>query len=371
MKIAVLIRSYDKSSGGAERYCVELTEKLAHQYEVHVFSQNYKIYSQLITFHKIPYFFEKPRFINQLFFSWFTKKLTSNKYDIVHSHELVSHANVYTIHVPCFKSILLNVSGFNKNLRLINTLISPRKIAYLLLEKKQMDSKSSRSYISVSDHLSRNIMNCYPSINDILIAHPGINDVGYDSNHSHFNIKNELSIPKDAFILLLVAKEFKKKGLPTLIKALQILNINNIYLLIAGKDKKINIAIPKELEPNIYFLGQVENIHQIYPEVDILIHPTLSDTFGMAPLEAMSHKIPVIISNFKFCGLSEYLDDSQVLFLTNPRDEIELAKKIHFLYQNIDERNILAMNGYKKSQTITWKKTLEKTLLAYNSISKQ
>ena len=73
MRIAILIRNYRRSAGGAERYCVELTERLSINHEVHVFSQKNDEISQSITFHKISQYFEKPRFINQLLFSLLTK----------------------------------------------------------------------------------------------------------------------------------------------------------------------------------------------------------------------------------------------------------------------------------------------------------
>ena len=68
MKIAILIRNFQRSRGGAERYCVELTERISKLHEVHVFAQKYDASSELITFHKIPQFFERPRFVNQLLF---------------------------------------------------------------------------------------------------------------------------------------------------------------------------------------------------------------------------------------------------------------------------------------------------------------
>ncbi len=40
LRIAVLIRNYSASGGGAERYCVELTNRLSNIHEVHVFSQH-------------------------------------------------------------------------------------------------------------------------------------------------------------------------------------------------------------------------------------------------------------------------------------------------------------------------------------------
>ena len=52
MKIAILIRKYKRNAGGAERYCVELTEKLASYHEVHVFTQKHDSACKNIQFHK-------------------------------------------------------------------------------------------------------------------------------------------------------------------------------------------------------------------------------------------------------------------------------------------------------------------------------
>ena len=373
MKIAILIRNYQRNSGGAERYCVELTERISKLHEVHVFAQKYDITSKLITFHKIPQLLEKPRFINQLMFSWFTKRATFEQFDIVHSHELVSHANIYTIHVPLFKSILTNVNGFKKLLRVINTALSIRKISYLWLENKQMEHSSKRYFISVSEYLSRNIEQCYPLIKNIFVAHPGVSEKFFQNvpfkDVQLRNLRRELSIPSNSFLMLLVANNFQKKGLPTIVKSLDLLKNNKIHLVIAGNDKKKITYIPKSISHQIHFLGLINDMVNLYDQVDLLLHPTLADTFGMAPLEAMSRKLPVIISNIKYCGLSEHLNDSQALILNNPKDEIELASKINFLYENTDERNRIIQNGFELSTTINWDNTLHKTLVAYNSIT--
>ena len=372
MKIAILIRNYQKSGGGAERYCVELTERISKLHEVHVFAQKFDTHSQLITFHKIPKFFEKPRFINQLLFSWFTKRATTRKFDIVHSHELVSHADIYTIHVPCFRSILINLFGFKKKLRWISILLSPRKLFYLWLESKQMQQTNKRYFISVSEYLSRNISQCYPLISKISIAHPGsgnnfIKKDTYQKNNP-INLKSSLSIPDNAFILLLVANDYKKKGLPTIIKSLDILKNNNLHLIVAGAGTNKKNVISNSTAHNIHYLGAVKDMSNLYSQVDLLIHPTLSDTYGMAPLEAMSAKLPVIISSMEFCGFTEHLNNTQALILDNPKDEIELSSKINFMYKNTDARNKIAQNGFKKSQTISWENTLNKTLSIYNLI---
>lgn len=371
MKIAVLIRNFRRNSGGAERYCVELSERLSEFHDVHIFCQSFEESKSSIKFHKISKYFEKPRFLNQLLFSYLTNRATHlEKFDIVHSHELVSNADVFTVHVPCFKSTLLNLSGLRKILRILNTIISPRKIAYLWLENKQMDNAPNSQFISVSEYLLRNINLCYPSVRDISIAYPGTSEKlnQNESNISNQNIDlyNDFSIPKDALILLLVANNFYKKGLPTIIKSLQILQNNNIFLVIAGNDKPKKSSIPKSLSKQLCFLGPINNMAKLYRQADILIHPTLADTYGMAPLEAMSFKLPVIISNMKYCGFSEHLSKNQAVILKNPKDEVELAEKINFLFENVEERIKIAQNGYELSKKISWEATLQKTLAAYN-----
>ena len=373
MKIAILIRNYNRSAGGQERYCVEITERLSANHDVHVFSQKNDEISQSITFHKISQYFEKPRFINQLLFSWLTKRATFGKFDIVHSHELVTHADIYTTHVPCFKSGWINIYGLRKLLRWLNTLLSPRKLFYLWLENQQMKPLPKRHFISVSEYLSRNITECYPIISNITIAYPGINHNTNKSNKNQTSylssLKEYLSIPNSAFVMLFVANDFKKKGMLKIIESLEILSNKNIHLIVAGSGNSKKIKIPNTISSNIHYLGVIKNIDLLYPQADILIHPTLADTYGMAALEAMAAGLPVVISNKEFCGLSEHLNENQAVLLENPRDAIELAKKIDLLYENTDYRDKIAKNGFEKAKTISWGNTLSKTLAVYNSIA--
>ena len=47
-------------------------------------------------------------------------------------------------------------------------------------------------------------------------------------------------------------------------------------------------------------------VAQYFSAADIYAHPTLNDSYGMAPLEAMSHGLPVVVS-FAYCGFAQYL----------------------------------------------------------------
>jgi len=370
LKIAVLIRNYSASGGGAERYCVELTNRLGRIHEVHVFSQYNSESSENITFHQIPQWLKKPRYINQLLFSHLTKRATQGKFDIVHSHDMATHANIYTLHVPCVRTKWVQSKGIKKILRWANTLLSPRKMAYLWLENKEMQVLPNRHFISVSEYLSRNIVESYPRLNNhITVAHPGIEtQVTNDKVIAELrkNFREKYSIPTSAFVLLFVAHGFKRKGLPAIIKALEILNNKDIHIIVAGSGnpKDIEIESPT-VQSNTHFIGIVKEMNKLYPVSDTLIHPTLGDTYGMAILEAMSHKLAVIVSSAKYCGFSEHLDSNEAIILNNPTDSQEISIGIQTLANQLELRNKISENGFKKSQAINWKSTTNKTLDVY------
>jgi UDP-glucose:(heptosyl)LPS alpha-1,3-glucosyltransferase len=373
LKIAVLIRNFSSSGGGAERYCVELTNRLSNIHEVHVFSQHNYEHSNNISFHKIPQYFKKPRYLNQCLFSFYTKKATQGKFDIVHSHDMATHANIYTLHVPCVRTKWAQAKGVRKILRWVNTLLSPRKMAYLWLENKEMQVLPNRHFISVSEYLSRNILECYPRLNDhITIAHPGIEIQTTDDKaiaELRKIFREKYNIPTSAFVLLFVAHGFKRKGLPAIIKALEILNNKNIHIVVAGsgnpKDIQINSLV---VQKNTHFIGVVKDMSELYPVADTLIHPTLGDTYGMVVLEAMSHKLPVIVSSAKYCGFSEHLDNEEAIILNNPIDSQEISIGIQTLTNQLELRNKISESGFKKSQAINWVNTTNKTLKAYKEI---
>ena len=57
---------------------------------------------------------------------------------------------------------------------------------------------------------------------------------------------------------------------------------------------------------------------------DLYVHPTLNDSFGMAPLEAMSFGLPVILSPAPWCGFAQYVKaGEEALVLSHPEQADE------------------------------------------------
>lgn len=98
-KIAVVIPKYGLVGGG-ERFVRELTKRIAadHRYEVHVFANKWESQCDRITFHKIP-IITFPKFLTTISFAWFVDYKTKNmNFDIIHAHDRIFHADLFTMH---------------------------------------------------------------------------------------------------------------------------------------------------------------------------------------------------------------------------------------------------------------------------------
>jgi len=366
LKVAVIIRNFSSSGGGAEKYCYELTKELAKHYEVHVFSQKFSETLKNITYHKVPLSIKRPRFLNQLIFSVQTKFLIDRKeFNIIHSHDLVTHANVYTLHVPCFKSSISRDLTLEKIFSYLSLIFSPRKITYLLIEFFQLRNKNNKSFIAVSGYLKKNIVKNYKNIErSIYMAPPGF----YPSPNkfNKIEIRKKYSLPTNAYILAFVAHGFKRKGLQEIIHALELIENQDIFIVIAGDGKSDEINFNSALvKNNSRFLGRINNTNEVYAMSDALIHPTKGDTFGMVALEAISLNIPVIISSKKFCGISEYLEPDKAIIINNPFDSLEIKDKVMEIYNNEKLNKELTKKAYGALKLFTWKETFRKTNEAY------
>ena len=380
LKIAVLIRNF-VSTGGAERYAIEVTRRLAVTHDVHVFAQEWSWHGkEALTFHKIPRPFKKPSWLNQVLFSYFCKRSAGSDFDIIHSHERVTNFDILTIHCPCFRSYITDEKRLWKKIYIwFRVVLSPRSLAYLWLEKKQFTYNSKRLLIAVSENVTKNVQANYPLPRHAFrIAYPGVdkNLAFKQSNPTDRRmLRDKLGIPWDDLVILFVGTEFKRKGLDALLKGFATTVNDDLKLVIAGggggkKTEYVQLAKNLGISDKTVFLGLVEDVENLYAASDIYILPTLSDPSPMAPVEAMASGLATIMSNELYSGTAEHIKHGEALILRDPRDPEEIAGAIHKLMDK-DYRSELAEKGRRVAETLTWGKATEVTLAAYYDVLKQ
>ena len=367
LKVAMLIRNFSSSAGGAEKYCVELTRQLSKNNEIHIFSQNIIEEVENIHYHKLRFSVKKPRFFNQFLF-YIESRILTKKYnfDIIHSHDLLTFADFYTIHVPTIRFAYIASSRIQK----ILSLASPRKLTYLWLEKKQMEYRDNKRIISVSRLLEKNVLSSYPKTEKIsAIVPPGIHP---NSHSDKFNYETErlaYGIKNNEKVILFIGHGFKRKGLQELILAVNQITDHQYRLVIVGRGNIKDIDIPNSsLKNKLLVLGEVKNMQRIFSISDLLVHPTKGDTFGMSVLEAMSNKIPVIVSNANYCGLAAELSNNEAALIDDPNNPDEIYRLINEILSDNNLSTRLSEKGYAFAKKMTWSETGSKTYRLYLEI---
>jgi len=107
-----------------------------------------------------------------------------------------------------------------------------------------------------------------------------------------------------------------------------ILNERKAKLIIIGdgpdRDKAVNIAIELEVRDKVIFMGKSDDIEKILCFSDLFLLPSEKESFGLAALEAMAHKVPVISTNTG--GLPEVNIHGKSGYLSEVGDVEDMAK---------------------------------------------
>jgi UDP-glucose:(heptosyl)LPS alpha-1,3-glucosyltransferase len=362
MKIALLLRRFI-TTGGAERYAVEIVRRLAAVHEVHIFAQEWDQEPAGVIFHRVSRPFKKPSFLNQWWFSWRTAKMARG-FDVVYTHERVTHFDVMHIHCGTFIGGFLDPARSTRKKSALKTwlkvLTTPGIWAYGLLEKIHFRFQPFRHWIAVSE-MTRAEVQRYYELPDasFTIAHSGVDQPPANMAEKRSTLRREFGFKEDEIVLLFVGSEFRRKGLDALIAALPMLKNKGVKLVVAGGGDPAPFqkqAVESGVDGQIVWAGLVKNTAEYYAAADIFVLPTLYDAGPMAPLEAMAHGCAAIFSCAAYAGMAEMIADGEAVLLGNPKDPAEIAAAVERL-MNPAARAEFARKGRALAARLTWDRT--------------
>lgn len=168
----------------------------------------------------------------------------------------------------------------------------------------------------------------------------------------HFNIKKEIEVipnfvdlsrfnhkPKDHFKkaiapngekLIIHTSNFRKvKRVQDVVKVFSIVNkkIPSKLLLVGDGPERSSVEmLCRELNimENVRFLGKQDAVEEILSVSDLFIMPSETESFGLAALEAMACRVPVISTNAG--GIPELNTNGETGFMSNVGDIEDMAK---------------------------------------------
>ena len=356
MRVAVITRRFFRAGGGAEGYAVSLVREMASRHEVHVFSQQSDQPVAGVHYHALAFGFERPRWLNQWVFAISSWWQTRRGFDVVHSHENTWHGDVQTVHVrPLRLNVFQNKSGWRWALQWLKVALSPRLLTYVFLESARFVNQPRRCVVAASGLLQADCAKAYPHAS-VSVVTPGVHLPEVWCAKETARARLGLSI--SGACLLFVANDFARKGLPTLLQAMKDLPADT-HLVVVGETHQraaFEATIAQNgLTTRVHFLGRLDDVSLAYQAADVLVHPTLEDSYAMVVAEAMAHGLPVIASAYPWCGMAaELVDGEHAMLLAHPQDSLALKAHVVKLLSDAPLQARLAQAGRAFAQAHDW-----------------
>ena len=153
----------------------------------------------------------------------------------------------------------------------------------------------------------------------------------------------------DKPIVLFVGNLIKRKNVESLLEAKKIAN-SDYYLVIVGDGplfKKLNKIVEDDHIRDVIFTGSRTDVENIIPSCDVLVLPSLSESFGLVLIEALACGKPVIGSNVG--GITEIITED-VGLLVNPNKISSIASSIDKIINDNEFRIELSLNARSRAK---------------------
>ena len=360
---------------GTERCVVEQVERLAAEYEAHVYS-NFVADLDLsrIVWHRVPALPGPHLFA----YCWWILANHFQRWRDARYRGLAPDL-VYSPGINCFDADVISVHMLFSEYRLrmrtalelgTNPLHWPRllhrRIYYRLLTalERWVYGSNRALLIVVSRNLAGTMKRYGKAPSQLPIITHGI-DVRRFSPDRRLQLRpsarQAFGLSDSDFCLLLIGNHWKNKGLDALLGALGRLDSARVRLMAVGDDtvEPYSAALRRlRLQDQVTFLASRPDVEVYYAAADAYVGPSLQDAFALPALEAMACGIPAIVSSR--AGVSELITDGVNGFvLDDPEDSARLADLIALLVSSESLRSKIADAAVQTARQYTWERNAE------------
>ena len=175
-----------------------------------------------------------------------------------------------------------------------------------------------------------------------------IDKIGFDKNifviNNGVNIEqhNKVVLENNIIQLLVVSRLVSQKNIDSIIKAVKVMENENIILNIVGDGSEINnlkLLVKKyELDKKINFIGKIENtkLNEYLKDADIFIQASNYEGLPHSILEAMNFEIPILSTDVGGCSVLLNKGERGYI-IPMPVSEVEISEGIRKIINNKNE----------------------------------
>ena len=282
-------------------------------------------------------------------------------FDIIHAHDWMTYPAGIAVASVTGKPLVIHVHSteFDRSGEHVNQMIYD-------IERRGM--QAAQKIIAVS-HLTRNIIiSRYGILGEkVEVVYNGVEQNGENRTLAF----NRVGIRSDEKIILFLGRITMQKGPEYfLMAARKVLEEDeNVKFVMAGTGDMmhqiIEMAAQMGIGHKVLFTGFLhgKDVQKVYEMADLYVMPSVSEPFGIAPLEALNHDVPVLIS--KQSGVAEVLTH---VLKVDFWDVNEMANKILAVLKYPPLQLTLREHGNFEVRRLRWEGAAEKCLKIYQGV---
>lgn len=287
-------------------------------------------------------------------------------FDVIHAHDWLCFSAGITAKKISGKPLIVHVHAteFDRS--------GGNSVNQQVYDRERHGMHTADHVIAVSELTRKIIIDKYGvDPTKVTVVHNG-NSVTSKSHSSRFKHLYELK-KTGKKIILFAGRITIQKGVDYFVHAAKkVLDYEqNVMFIVAGSGDMEHqiIELSKSLGIHHHFLFtgyyKMDEQQDLFSAADVVVMPSVSEPFGIIPLESMGNGTPVIMS--KQSGVSEVVTHALKIDFW---DTDEMANKIIAIIRHPVLQETLSNEGKRQVKEITWDKAAKKTSKIYNKIKK-
>ncbi len=342
--------------GGSGVVATELGIALAgkgHKVHFITYSQPFRLnqFNDNIFYHEVSVN-DYPLFEYQPYESVLASKIVDvaiyERLDILHVHYAIPHASVAYLAQQILKSKKIHLPYITTlhgtDITLVGQDPSFEPVIFFSLN-------NSNAITSVSENLRKETLKTFKIANDVRVIPNFIKLSEYHSESGNCHRKN---FAKENEKILVHVSNFRKvKRVEDVLRVFDIVRKtipSKLILVGDGPERPAIDKLCRELDTcnDIISVGKIANPKEILAIGDVFILPSETESFGLAALEAMAMKMPVISTNTG--GIPELNIHGKTGFMSKVGDYEDMAKNTIVLLSNDETFQQFKINAYEQAK---------------------
>ena len=283
------------------------------------------------------------------------------EFDVVHAHDWMTFPAGLAVAKASGKPLVVHVHSTEFDRAGV-------RVDQRIFDIEQTGVHGASRVIAVS-HFTKNLLTQHYGVDHDKV------DVVYNAVESNGNgafDPEKYAISRDEKIVLFLGRITQQKGpeyfLAAAKKVLEVME--NVKFVMAGSGdmirRTIELAAAMGIGHKVLFTGFLRggDVERVFKMADLYVMPSVSEPFGIAPLEALSHDVPVLIS--KQSGVSEVL---QHALKVDFWDVNEMANKIIAVLRHPPLARTLREHGHIEVRKMSWNDAAQSCLNVYDEVT--